>query len=84
MTSAANRRRAQDARLTLSHLTIELEHQTQNAVGRRVLRSKVQGVVFNFCHVDKHQRLSAQCRPPYFSSRMIRGVISRGSIDTGS
>ena len=37
---------------TLHNLAIELEHQAQNAVGRRVLRSKVQGVVFNFCHVD--------------------------------
>ncbi|MEY4043029.1 MAG: hypothetical protein RL529_596, partial [Actinomycetota bacterium] len=48
----------------LYDLAIELEYQTQNAVGRRVLRAKVQGVVFNFCHVDSHERqaLSADLR----------------------
>jgi hypothetical protein len=36
----------------LHDLTVKLQHQSKYAVGRRVLRSKVQGVVFNFCHVD--------------------------------
>src|SRR5690606_19628715 len=30
---------------TLDHFTVEFEHQTQNAVGRRVLGTKVQGVI---------------------------------------
>ena len=36
----------------LHNLTIQLQNQSENAMGRRMLRSKVQGVVFNFCHVD--------------------------------
>jgi len=34
----------------LDHLAVELEHEAQNAVGRRMLRTKIHGVVANFRH----------------------------------
>jgi hypothetical protein len=37
---------------SLHNLTIKLQNQSENAMGRRMLRTKVQSVVFNFCHVD--------------------------------
>ncbi len=40
----------------LHHLAIELQHQTQHAVCRRVLWTEVQGVVLDFSH--------GQCKPP--------------------
>jgi hypothetical protein len=35
----------------LNHFTIQLKHQAQHTVRRRMLWTKVQGVVFNFSHV---------------------------------
>jgi hypothetical protein len=35
---------------TLHDLTIELQHQSQNTVRRRVLRTEVEGIIFDFCH----------------------------------
>ncbi len=34
----------------LDHLAVELEHEAQHAVGRRMLRTEVHGVVANFSH----------------------------------
>ena len=34
----------------LHHFTVELQHQTQHTVRGRVLRTKVQGIVFDFSH----------------------------------
>mmetsp|Transcript_21947 Transcript_21947/g.86020 ORF Transcript_21947/g.86020 Transcript_21947/m.86020 type:complete len:373 (+) Transcript_21947:1737-2855(+) len=62
---------------TLDDLTVQLQHQAQHAVGGRVLRAEVQRVVLDFCHG------CSTYRPPYLSSRMMRGVISRGSMVTG-
>ena len=58
------------------HLAVKLEHETQYAVRRRMLRAKVHCVVAYFSHGD-------YSRSPYCGSRTIRGVISRGSIVTG-
>ena len=69
---------------TLNNLTIQFQNQAQHTVRRRVLGSKIQGIIFDFSHDGSHERKAAQCRPPYLSSRMMRGVISRGSMDTGS
>ena len=65
----------------LDDLAVELQHQPQHAVRGRMLRAKVHRVIANLCHLAQppiHQRPVA-----YVSSRMIRGVISRGSIVTG-
>jgi hypothetical protein len=35
----------------LDNFTVELKHQTQHAVGGRVLGTKVERVVFDFSHV---------------------------------
>jgi len=43
----------------LHNLSIKFQNQSEHAVGRWVLRTKVQCVVFNFCHVDRHERFSA-------------------------
>jgi hypothetical protein len=65
----------------LDDLAVELEHEAQHAVRRRVLRAKIHRVVANLCHLDQPAN---QSRPvAYVSSRMILGVISRGSIVTG-
>ena len=42
----------------LDHLAVELEHQAQHAVRRRMLRAEVQRVVLDLSHVG------AQCSPP--------------------
>jgi hypothetical protein len=34
----------------LDDLAVQLQHQAQHAVGGRMLRPEVQGVVFDFCH----------------------------------
>ena len=48
----------------LDDLAVELEHEAQYAVRRRMLRAEVQGVVLDFCHVSSHFAPGAQCRPP--------------------
>ena len=59
----------------LDHLAVELEHEAQHAVGRRMLRPKIHRVISNFRHQGSES--------PYVSSRTTRGTTSRGSIVTG-
>jgi hypothetical protein len=75
-----------DVRVGALHdLAIELQHQAQHTVRGRVLRAEVQGVILDVSHgVSTLGTCRPQCSPPYASSRMMRGVISRGSIVTGS
>ena len=40
---------------TLDHFAVQLQHQAQHAVGRRVLGTEVEGVILDFSH---------QCKPP--------------------
>ena len=44
----------------LDHLAVELEHQAQHAVGRRMLRAEVHGVVSEFlpCQEIRHRDVS--------------------------
>ena len=57
----------------LDHFAVEFEHQAQHAVRGRMLRTKVESVILDVSHY----------LTPYCSSRITRGVISRGSIVTG-
>ena len=67
-----------DVRIGALHdLAVELEHEAQHAVGRRMLRTEVQRVVLDLCH--GYLRNSAVS----LLSRITRGMISRGSIVTG-
>ena len=68
----------------LHNLAIELQHKAQYTVGCRVLRPQIQGIVLDFGHGSPQKTVRSQCSPPYLSSRMMRGVISRGSMLTGS
>ena len=62
----------------LDHLAVELEHEPQHAVRRRVLRAKIHRVIADLGHRTRLTRC-----PRSVCSRMTRGVISRGSIVTG-
>jgi len=59
----------------LHHFAVQFEHQPEHAVRGRVLRAEIDRVVSDF----RHARYSS----PYFGSRTMRGVTSRGSIVTG-
>mgnify|MGYP003339866863 CR=1 FL=1 len=43
----------------LHDLAVELQHQAQHAVGGRMLRTEVQGVVLDFCHGIRGTAISA-------------------------
>jgi hypothetical protein len=60
----------------LDHLAVELEHEAQHAVGRRVLRPEIHRVVADLGHSTSGLAVRRL-------SRDTRGTISRGSIVTG-
>ena len=74
------------------HLAVELEHQAQDAVRRRVLGPEIQGVVVELGHVQSPAAFRAASVGPAsgcgwtepWSPLMTRGTDTRGSIETGS
>jgi hypothetical protein len=48
---------------SLDDFAVQLEHESENAVGRRMLRAKVQGVVLDLGHLSASRRscLRARC-----------------------
>jgi hypothetical protein len=53
----------------LDHLAVELEHQAQHAVGRRMLRPEIHRVVADLRHYSGFGSTGS----PYTSSRITRG-----------
>ncbi len=53
-----------DVRIGALHdLAVELEHQTQHPVRRRMLRPEVQRVVLDVCHGSRPLNSACHCRP---------------------
>ena len=64
----------------LDHFAVELQHQPQDTVRRRMLGAKIHRVIADLGHDQPLRKPSLSAK---FSSRMMRGVISRGSMVTG-